>query len=316
MNMPQTKIDYYDHPIFNPNQLHLVTPAMKRIKEEMTRWLWTGATGGLITGAARVGKTRALLSLTKSLQTRGKVSIPVYYLSIPQRDQHTIMSIYRQICFSVGIRDKRRDSADHLADRFVHYLADKAVEANCRSAVLIVDEMQHLSPRQFNPFAELYDKLQLLDIALTTVFVGNDIESDRLIETIEQPRYAHIHGRFFRQGSKFLGLVSEKEVRHCLAQYDQLRYPAKGPTYTAFFLPKEVRKGWRLASLSTEIWRVFRDYQKNYKIPSWGMQYFTVTVNTLLSDYLPLSDVEDIDEDIVRECIEISGLIPSEVRAS
>ena len=266
--MEQHTIDYYDHPVFHPNRLRLKTPAMKRLGEEVHRWLWTGATGGLITGAARVGKTTALLALASQLKTRGGVTIPSYYVSIPQRDQRTILHVFRQLCLSTKLRITQGDRADHLSDRFVHYIADKAIDADCRYAVLIVDEMQHLYPNQLNPFAELYDKLLLLDITLTVIFVGNDQECWHLVEQIKHPKYSHIHGRFFTQGIEFLGLTSKDQVQGCLSQYDELCHPDKGSAYTKYFLPDPFKKGWRLESLSEDIWRVFHSYQHTYHIKS------------------------------------------------
>lgn len=312
--MEKPSFDYYDHPVFNPKRLHLQTTAITKLGEELHRWLWTGATGGVITGQARVGKTTALRTLASQLYTRGKVPIPVYYISMPSRDQRTILSVFRQLCWSVNLRTDRNDRADHLSDRFVHYLADKAVEARCQQAVLFVDEMQRLWPNQFNAFAEVYDKLLLFDIALTVIFVGNDQECQRLIEQVEQPEYAHIHGRFFTQGLSFRGLTSKKEVKTCLSQYDNLRYPSNGPTYTGYFLPAAVKKGWRLATLSGDVWRIFHEYQSKFHIESWGMQYFTAAINTLLSDFLPHDGVENFNDDMMHECIRISGLIPSLVR--
>lgn len=312
--MTNLDIDYYNHPVFQPQELKLKTLAMKKISEEIHRWLWTGATGGLITGASRVGKTTALLALTSELRTRGKTPIPVYYISIPQRDQRTILSVFRQLCWSVDLRVTQRDRADHLSDRYVHYIADRAVEKDSRTAVLIVDEMQHLYPTQFNPFAELYDKLLLLGITLMVIFVGNDQECCKLIEQIQKPQYAHIHGRFFTQGISFLGLTSKNQVQRCLRQYDKLRYPINGPTYTGYFLAEAVGKGWGFESLAEDTWQIFRSYQKTYHIESWGMQYFTATVNTLLTDFLPRYGVEHFEEDMVHECIRISGLIPSLIR--
>lgn len=312
--MGQPHIDYYDHPVFHPNRLRLETPAMKRIGEEVHRWLWTGATGGAIIGAARVGKTTALRALVSQLRTRGNEPIPSHYVTIPNRDQRTILSIFRQLCLSAKLRVTPRDRADHLADRFVYYIADRAVEADCQYAVLVVDEMQRLWPAQFNPFAELYDKLSLLDINLTVLFVGNDQECQHLFEQIEQPAYAHIRGRFFTHSTAFPGLTTKEQMKGCLAQYDHLRYPADGPTYTAYFLPDAVQDGWRLTVLSGAMWRVFREYQKNYHITSWGMQYFTAAVNTLLIDFLPRYGVEDVDDELLHECIRISGLVPDLVQ--
>ena len=308
---------YFEHPVFHPiTDLHLDTPAMQYLVDEAHRWIWTGATGALITGAARAGKSTAMQALPGKLYTRDKTLIPVYYLAMPDRDQQTIRSLYAEACLNEKLRVTQGDRAYDLADRFVHVMADKAVAANCQVAVLIVDEMQRLRPRQFNAFAELHDKLLRLDIVLIVIFVGNDQESANLIKRIKKPDYAHIRGRFFNQQSVFLGLTSKNDVEGCLAQYDELRFPPEGPSYTAYFLPEAVETGWRFASLSSLLWRVFRDYQKTYKIPSWGMQYFIATINTLLTDFLPNNGVENVDEDMVHECIRISGLIPSLVSSA
>jgi len=312
--MKQPAHDYYDHPVFHPNRLRLKTEAMKKLNEDLHRWLWTGATGGLITGGARVGKTTALLELSNRLYTRAKVAVPAYYVSVPDRDQRTIVSVFRHLCWSANLRVKRNDRADHLADRYVHFIVDKAVETGCSNAVLIVDEMQRLVASQLNAFAELYDKLLLLDVSLTVIFVGNDPECWRLIEQIETSQYAHIHGRFFTQGLSIQGLTSKAQVQSCLNQYDKLHYPENGPAYTEYFLPEAAKNGWRLSSLSSDIWRVFSSYKKDYQVESWGMKYFTATINTLLSDFLPHHGVEQFDDDMVHECIRISGLVPSLVR--
>ncbi|WP_070988551.1 ATP-binding protein [Halofilum ochraceum] len=312
--MDRSARDFYDHPVFQHDRLHLETPAIQGLRDELHRWLWTGATGGLILGAARVGKTTAVRTLASQLRARDNTPIPVYYVSMPLRDQHTVMTVFRQLCWSVGLRSANHDRADHLADRFLHYIADRAVESDSRYAVLIVDEMQRLTPLQFGPFAELHDRLRLLDMALTHFFVGNDQESSELLEACEQPRYAHIHGRFFAQRTTFPGLTSREQVHFCLSQYDRLRYPADGPTYTGYFLPEAEQQGWRLASLAGDLWRVFREYQTAYAIDSWGMQYFVATVNTLLTDFLADLGVEAFDDEMVHECVRISGLVPALVR--
>ena len=314
--MEHPNMDFFDHPVFIPHHLHLETAAMKKIADDLHQWLWTGTTGGVIIGASRVGKTTALQALTTKLYTRGGVAIPTYYVSMPPRDRMTIATVFRQLCYSNDLLVKQYDRADHLAERFINYIADRSTKMDCQQAVLFVDEMQRLWPAQFNAFAELYDKLLLLDIYLAVIFVGNDQECNQLFEEIEKPNYSHIHGRFFTQRASFRGLTSNVQVKTCLSQYDRLRYPADGPTYTGYFLPNDEKKGWRLSSLSSDIWRVFHDYQRSYHIDSWGMQYFTAAINMLLSDFLPRYGVKNFDDDMMHECIRISGLVPSLVQSS
>lgn len=310
--MIEVNNSYYEHPIFSSHNLNLNTKAMTMLSDEIHQWIWTGTTGGLITGMARVGKTTALLNIASNLVSRANKPIPTNYISIPTRDQNTITSIFRQLCISTKLRNTSRDRSDHLADRYVHYLVEIAAEKSSKQIVLIVDEMQHMKPIQFDAFAEVSDKLTLFDITLTVIFVGNDPECWNLIKIINTPNYSHIRGRFFTQGTMLEGLKSSKDVKDCLSQYDRMRFPPSGPTYTEYFLPKEYKKGWRLSNLASDLWRVFHGYQKEYQIKSWGMQYFVATVNTLLTDFLPRIGVtEDIDDEIIHECIRVSSLLPS-----
>lgn len=306
---------YFDHPVFRPDRLHLETAPMRTLRETLCRWLWNGATGGLITGAARVGKTTAISALIAEFKARDGTPIPACYVSMPLRDQRTVASVFRQLCWSADLRVTNHDRADHLADRYVHYLADCAAEARSRHVVLVVDEMQRLAPQQFGPFAELHDKLLRLGIRLAVLFIANHEECERLLEVLEGPAFAHVHGRFFTHRASYRGLNSRQEVQACLQQYDELRYPAGGPTYTGYFLPEAVADGWRLASLAGDLWRAFSGYKKAYHLDAWGMQYFTVTVNTLLADFLHPAGVEQFDEGMVDECIRISGLVTSLVQS-
>jgi hypothetical protein len=304
---------YDDHPIFNPLKLRITTPAVEQLKEDIHRWVWTGVTGAILSGTARVGKTTAIEMLCDQICTRGNKQLPCFYVSNSDRDQKTIASIFRNLCWNSNLKVNRADNADHMSDRFVHFVVDQAAEAKCPHVVIIVDEMQRLLPKQFNAFAEIYDKLSLFKIASTTLFIGNDPEYRDLLKQVQSTKYAHIRGRFFTQAAVFKGLTSAKEVEFCLKQYDQLRFPEDGDTYTEFFLPDAVHQGWQLSSLSHRLWRVFREYQKIYNFESWGMQYFTATISTLLADYLTRYGVEDIPDQIIRESITLSGLISSSI---
>jgi len=305
---------YYAHPLFHPEHLYLTTRAGQRLVETLRQWLWTGTAGGLIYGSSRVGKTTALRHLMRAFLFRDGKPVPACYVSIPRRDQATIRTVFRQLCWSVGLAVRRSDRTDHLSDRFVHYLADQATAQGCASTVLIVDEMQRLSPRQLEAFAEVYDHLLVLGISLCTLFVGNDPECWTLVERLDDTAHAHVRGRFFLQGTELHGLKNREDVAHCLQQYDRKRYPQHGPTYAAFFLPEAVRDGWTFASLSPLVWQAFREYQKTYALPSWPMKYFVATVNTLLVDFLPRYGIEAVDAAMVEECIRVSGLVPSLVK--
>jgi len=311
--MTSDPADYDNHPMFFPDKYPLDTLARRQLSDTIHRWLWTGVTGGLVSGTSRVGKTIAARYLANVLHTRGKAQVPGVYVSMGPTDMGTIAAAYRTLCDQVGLATRGQTAVD-LANSFVHHMADLATEAGSRRIVLFADEMQALNPRQFEAFAHIYNLLLEFDIALMVVFLGNDPECWELVEDIEQPNYAHIRGRFFTQGCRYLGLTSVEEVRYCLAQYDKLRYPESGPTYVGFFLPDAVASGWQIAALSRDIWRVFLPYKKQYHLDSWPMQYFASAITVLVTDFLPHYGVDAFDDDMMDECIRVSGLVPSLVR--
>jgi hypothetical protein len=314
--MPETN-NFYDHPIFNPLTFRVETQQIQQLRETITRWLWTGATGGYIQGYSRIGKTSAFEMIKETLKFRSGKSIPTYFFSIPKRDKPTINTIFKNCCHSAQLKVNNRDSAEELKTAFAHYLFEKANSNHANQIVLMVDEMQRLKAHQFDAFAELYDFLRLMGISLIVIFIGNTFESDSLIEQVKVPQYDHIRGRFFSQKSTFSGIQNVSELAYCLKQYDERRFPVgTGPTYTEYFLPDEFKNGWRFEKLSNELWEVFREYQKRFKLPSWGMQYFTSTANILLIDYLPKTGTEVSLKKVIQECIELSGLASSHIDLS
>jgi len=309
--MSAQTIDYYDHPVFNPIRLHLETPPMKNLEHILQGWLWSAAVGGLIWGTSRIGKTRAMRRLIDKIRTRGNQAVPVYYVSMPKRDRPTIQTVYWQMNHSFGLSYKKTDTTNVLSDNVVHYIVEQAVLQQCEFAIIIIDEVQRLNIPQLNAFAEIYDKLEYMEIVCMFVFVGNDPEVWSLIEEVEKPKNSHLYGRFFKRNNPYTGLQSASEVRECLRQYDDsLHFPEGGPTYTEYFLPGAYKSGWRLSRLSGQLWQIFADYKREYKIQSWGMSYFLFTVNSLLTDYLPNIDVESLDDSLIDAAIQASNLVP------
>lgn len=305
--------DFFDHPIFDFQSFHLETRAMRAMKEQIQRWLWTGHTGGVILGDPRIGKTHAVAHLLSDLTLRNGQRVPAYYISIPRRDTKTIKAIMRLLCLDRQLL--ATGPTEYLSSRFVNYLFEYCHTQHARQLLIVVDEMQRLAPRQLEAFAEIFDDLQMLGVRATVVFVGNQRESNEMLNHLPYEEYDHIYGRFLEQRGHYVGLKSEEDVRFCLGQYDTLRYPKQGPSYVRYFVPPSTPESFRFASLSPLVWQTFRAAQKKYGFTSWGMQYFVCAMNTLLTDYFSKEGaIEECDASMLNECIAVSGLISSHVR--
>lgn len=303
--------DIATHPIFDPATFYIDTPMIHELHSVITQWLWNGHSGGYILGHARVGKSRAIRAAMARLSARSGETIPGFYMDFHQRDHATIASVFRNLKRALNLKLRIRETADAMSDDILHCLADAALGNPQHYVVLVVDEMQRATIQQLLAFSELYDVLIALQINLFVVFIANIGESEVLLEQITQPRNEHLRGRFFINSYSYGGLRNRQDAEYCLREYDEQHFPPEGPTATQAFLPELYSKGWRLQQLANPIWRVYREeFAQPLALKSWGMQFFTAAIKTLLVDYLPAYGVEHAREveDMIRQSIRVSGL--------
>ena len=301
--------------MLEPKAVQFETPAFLELVEILTTWLWSGASGGFIVGAPRIGKSWAARSLTNQLKQRDGQPVPVFYMSMVDRDSKTIAEVSRRACIDQELPINARANADRLSEQFLTHVCDVQVKAGVRTAVLIVDEFDHMEPRQFNAFAELFNRLDQLHRTMMTVFIGNKAEALKLLDSMSGDKYKRIRGRFFKRFSEYFGIRNRDELADLMRQYDTLRYPDKGPTYCAAFLPKAVNEGWRLAGLSKDLWRIYAQIALDFELESWGMEYVVGTLNVLVTDLLPNYGWQDIDDELLREAVLLTHLADDFVKA-
>jgi type II secretory pathway predicted ATPase ExeA len=292
-----------EHPLLQPKGVHFETPAFATLVDTLTEWLWSGTTGGFIVGDPRIGKSWAARSLTNRLKLRDGRAVPVFYMSIVDRDTKTIAEVPRRACIDQDLPIKGRATADLLSEQFLTHVCDVQIEAGTRTAVLIVDEFDHLIPRQFNAFAELFNRMDQLHRTMMTVFIGNKAEALKLLESMTGNEYRRIRGRFFKRFSEYHGIRNREELTSLMRQYDTLRYPKNGPTYCGKFLPKAVDAGWRFAGLSKDLWRIYAEIAKSCDLESWGLEYVVGTLNILVTDLFPRYGCLNVEDELLREAI-------------
>lgn len=296
------------HPLLEPKSFWLETPEFLRLHQTLTAWLWQGASGGVLVGHNRVGKSWAVRALQNRLRLRDGREVPVSYMSIVRRDRMTVAEVPRRACIDQGLRFSKADTADQLSETFLHHVLDAQAASGIRTSVLIVDEFGLMVPAQFSFFAELYDRLDRLNRTLMTVFVGNQDEALPLLNTLKQQRYRRITGRFFKKFETFYGVRTRIELEAIMAQLDGHRFPDDGPTLIGRFLPDAVAAGWRLKLLARPLWRVYSEIARAHGLASWGLEFLIPTLCLLVTDLLPRYGTDDVEDDLLREAILLTNL--------
>lgn len=292
-----------DHPLLALKAVQFETPAYLNLVKTLTEWLWQGTTGGFIVGTPRIGKSWAMRSLKDQLRLRDGTVVPVTYMAMVDRDRKSVAEVPRRACIDTGLPVNPRANADQLSEQFLTHICDLQAQTGVRTSVLIVDEFDHLEPRQFNAFAEFFNRLDYLHRSIMVVFVGNQDEAFSLLEQMIGEKYQRIRGRFCKRLIEYFGLRDREELAFVMEQYDTRRFPDNGPTYTAAFLPEATDAGWRFKSLAKDLWRVYALIAREYSLDSWGMEYAVGTLNVLVTDLLPRYGWQDIEDDLLREAV-------------
>lgn len=265
------------------------TPMAEALKQRLEEWTQCGHTGGLIVGRARQGKTRAARAIGPRFTNRSGEPIRVFYAAYGKRDVETIRAVHFKVARALGF-DTRRKSADQLLENIVMRLGEAALANETRRVVLIVDEAQFLTISQLSAFAEIFNELDGERVNAAFFFIANQDQFEPLGRTLLLDEYEYLRERFFSNLEQFFGIRSESELAACLASYDTYCVCQESKqTATEYFCPTLYGQGWRLASLASEYWRLYRE---RYGIPlgmtSLGMAQFVRVTNLLVMDYLPL----------------------------
>ena len=309
------------HPMRNPLALAIRTPMMNKIIDHIEEVLFDHDSGTCLLGTHRIGKTTAMLMIVEYLNSRENRLAYCHYFSADKLEKNTIKQMYEIFCYQENIQTKVNAKGLDLRELIIHRLLDKLIISGGSQIVLLIDELQRLNTQQLDALASLHDIFRRLKINLCIIFVGNTAPSLKLIEVTEDANNRLIYGRFFENQKEIFGIRSKIELRKCLAEFDRLRYPEDGPTYTQYFISKDAPSDWKLTSLTDLMWDVYKkDFASKIadKHRSWGMKYFISTVRTLLTYYLSSYWTEEQDalRIMISECMKRSRIIPERVRVS
>ena len=307
------------HPLRNPLDLAIRTPMMDKIIEHIEEVLFDYDSGTCLLGTHRIGKSTAMQLIAEFLNSRSDRPAYCHYFSADKLEKNTIKQMYEIFCYQENIETKINAKGLALRELIIFRLLDRLILSGADQILLLIDELQRLNTSQLDALASLHDIFRRLDVNLCIVFVGNTAPSLKLIEVTEDPNNRLIYGRFFENQKEIFGIRSKAELRKCLSEFDRLRYPEDGPTYTQYFVRDEAPADWKLASLTDLMWDVYKkDFASRItdKHRSWGMKYFISTVRTLLTFYLSSHWTDDRDalRIMISECITRSRIVPERVR--
>lgn len=299
------------HPI-ETGRYVLPTPPIYSMLKTVTQWIGNRAPGGMIEGMQRFGKTRAIIYVRNRLPESFNVKLPV--LGFNCRDSRIANEggFWEELLKSFGHALYKAGKPSAKRDRLIEYLHELAQNSGQNRLVIFADEAQKLHEIQFGWLVDLYNDLDRLGVNTTVLLVGQP-DLLHLRSAFETSRKMQIVGRFMVHHHHFGGLRNSRDVKACLAGYDEnSEHPeGSGWSFTRYYFPVAYASGWRLAQEADTLWNVFQEVRTEEKLPGKAeipMQYFSRTVEYVLRRFGSLEQASpQISKKMWKQAIESSG---------
>ncbi|NOU96208.1 AAA family ATPase [Paenibacillus sp. LMG 31456] len=282
-NRPLVSIGH--HPI-ETGQYVIPTKEILKVNSVVKDWVVKRASGGIIYGRPRIGKSQALKYMMEVIPRELGDNLPILKTrcrkyKIPSEDtffEH-LLEDFGHGFPSIGKANKKRS-------RVSNFLIEKGEKSGLRRVIVFIDEAQRLVELQYDWLMDIYNDLNEAGISMTVILIGQK-ELLSIRTTMLQQKKAQIIGRFMTKEYEFSGVKSVDEIKTCLTGYDNFsEFPEKsGWSFTRYFFPEAFENGEKLSQFADTIINVFIDIRrehglsKNFEIP---MQYLTLSIEIAL----------------------------------
>ena len=282
------------HPIETTRYL-LSTPSITIFLTALCQWISNRATGGMVYGPPRFGKTRAIKYLTLMLAKKFGANLPILTMSCLKYTTPREGVFFEDLLRAAGHSLSKSGTAAAKRYRLNEFLVEKIERSGQDRLILFVDEAQRLHEQHYNWLIDVHNEMDSHGLVLIVILVGQQ-QLLHQFSAFQKTSKTQIIGRFMVHQLKFQGITSEKDLRACLASYDvKSEYPPdSGCSFTRYYFPAAFESDLRLESYAALSWQAFREVREELLLPitrEIPMQYFCRTVEYILTSFGTLEDL-------------------------
>lgn len=260
-----------------------------RMYQAVHRWIKYRSPGGIIYGRPRLGKTRAIEYLIRTLPNEFSYDLPIFHVRTLHEKIANENNFFQTLLQDVGHSIPYTGKSAIKRSRLNKFLIEKGDNSKLKRIVLFIDEAQCLHEIQYGWLMDIYNELDSYRIAMTVILVGQLELLHRRSLFLETNRHQLV-GRFMVNEHQFRGVRNIEDLRICLQCYDNTtEYPQEsGWSYTRYYFPEAFALGHRLGDFTEEIFDLFHTIRKEAKITGpldIPMQYLITTIEYAFLEY-------------------------------
>lgn len=248
------------HPLLRQDYT-VFTPPISRIFDQLREWIDSRTTGAYVYGRSRIGKTRAVRdwfpSMIKEHYGDRVTVLRCVHTQSPTTSQNQFI---RALAQGACIPFKATTRGGPLETDIGNVVTDLGLRTAYRQVVLLVDEAQYLTEREFHVLCNVQNRADEARVKLTVFTIGTQ-QMNQSQRVFAMGGNLHLATRFLARHARFPGIASVAELRFVLRSYDEsTEWPAESKqSFTAYFFPEAFKQGFRIAHCATELWGLYQE---------------------------------------------------------
>jgi hypothetical protein len=243
------------HPLITGTTL-IPTAPVEKFCNKIYRGVILRQQGLCFTAISGTGKTSALVYVKDYLETRIP-NLVVYLHSTHNYQVDSIRAFFKFFLDSVGSTELKGETAD-LRNRLVKKIQDDAVASGYNMGVLLIDEAQKMSIKDFYFLKDTINDLDKARIGFVTVLMAQAPDFDEVYNLMKTNHKLDLFSRFALYRTTFDSLRTLQDVTKLFTHIDETRYSADFPVrWTEFFFPIAYSWGFRLANEAPHFFESF-----------------------------------------------------------
>ncbi|WP_070357297.1 MULTISPECIES: ATP-binding protein [unclassified Duganella] len=232
------------HPLFKQNTA-LVTPSIKELYLNVKRRIILREMSVAILAPSGAGKSMAL-SMLHAFIAAEFPGILVLIHNAHNQQYTSIRAFFKHFLATVGHKEQRGETFD-LRQRLLHILVDDARVEGRNIIVLMIDEANAMKLDDFLFLKDVGNDLAEESIQLITILMGQSPELDMVLDELAYSRRLDLLARFGLRRLEMRECNSASDLKAIFTAIDTEQYPTElGAPWTAYFIPKAFKAGFRL----------------------------------------------------------------------
>lgn len=265
----------HNHPLVTMDY-SLFTPPIQHMVESLAGWIDDRFNGAVIYGPSRFGKSSAVNHWLQSLladRYGGYVPLVIW--------SHTAESANQSVgTFYMHLLEASRHPLARAArgiparlEMLVQRWTQLAAQGGGRFMVLVIDEVQSMTDREWQWLVQLHSRLEQEHVRLCVFCVASVQFFDEPIG-LALSGGAHVAARFMLATERFRGVCGLDELAFVMSGYDHATEwpPGSGQSFTAGIAPRAWAEGFRMEAHAPALLQAMLDelpsrYQSPHEFP-------------------------------------------------